>query len=96
MAGKNYKDRRKRLLLEVAGIDGAVVFDKENILAIGAMISPHPKVGSETGARTTAAKSAFLWGGTPAKVSADGDVTIFFKAGVGEDPRSASALMKFL
>lgn len=96
MSEKSYKERKKRLLLEVAGIDGAVVFDKENILAVGAMINPHPDVGSETGARTTAAKSAFLWGGTPAKVSADGDMTIFFKVGRSKSPRSDSALIKFL
>jgi hypothetical protein len=70
----------RRLLAELASIDGAVVFDRNNVLAIGAVIEPHPGVGSHVGTRTTAAHSALRWGGIPAKVSSDGDVTIYFES----------------
>jgi hypothetical protein len=73
-------DRKKQLFLEVASIDGAVIFDKLEVLAIGAMINPHPSVGSHVGARTTAFQSAFLWGGMPVKVSSDGDISLLFKS----------------
>ncbi len=70
----------RRLLAELASIDGAVVFDRNNVLAVGAVIEPHPNVGSHVGTRTTAALSALRWGGVPAKVSSDGDVTIYFES----------------
>ena len=72
--------RRKRRLIEMSGVDGAVVFDDERLLAVGALIRSHPDVGNQLGARATAARSAFLWGGRPIKVSSDGDVTIHFKS----------------
>jgi len=74
----------KRLLTEMACIDGAVVFDDERLLAIGALIRSHPAVGSHLGARTTAARSAYLWGAHPIKVSSDGDVTVYFKSTRGD------------
>lgn len=69
---------KKRLLLEVASIDGAVIFDDTKILAVGAVIKPHPEAGDQKGTRTTAALSAYHWGGYPFKVSSDGQVTIYF------------------
>lgn len=72
--------KRRRLLIEMACIDGAVVFDDERLLAVGALIRSHPSVGSHLGARTNAAKSAYLWGAHPIKVSSDGDVTVYFKS----------------
>jgi hypothetical protein len=77
MSSNSFKDRRKPLFLEVAGIDGAVVFDDKNILAFGAIIQAHPGAGQH-GARTTAALSAFLWGGIPIKCSSDGDISVRF------------------
>ena len=68
--------RRKRRLIEMSIVDGAVVFDDSRLLAVGALIRSHPDVGNQLGARTTAARSAFLWGGRPIKVSSDGDVSI--------------------
>jgi hypothetical protein len=68
----------KRIMMELASMDGALVFDQNNILAIGAMIRTHPTVGSFAGARTTAARSALLYGARPIKVSADGDIDVFF------------------
>jgi hypothetical protein len=77
--------RRKRRLIEMCGVDGAVVFDDERLLAVGALIRSHPDVGNQLGARATAARAAFLWGGRPIKVSSDGDVTIHFKSRNGQD-----------
>lgn len=57
--------KRKRQLIELACIDGAIVFDDTRLLAIGALIRSHPDAGSQLGARTTAARSAYLWGGSP-------------------------------
>ena len=54
--------KKKRQLIEMASIDGAVVFDDSHVLAIGALIRSHPEVGSQLGARATAARSSFLWG----------------------------------
>lgn len=68
----------KRRLVELASLDGAVIFDEKEVLAIGAMISHHPDVGNHFGARETAAHSALRWGGRPMKVSADGDIMILF------------------
>jgi hypothetical protein len=86
--------RRKRRLIEMSGVDGAVVFDDERLLAIGALIRSHPDVGNQLGARATAARSAYLWGGRPIKVSSDGDVTIHFKSRRG--PNECEAVMNFL
>lgn len=78
--GVNTVRSHRRLLAELASIDGAVVFDKNKILAVGAVIQPHSEVGAHIGTRTTAALSALKWGGIPAKVSSDGDVTIYFQS----------------
>jgi hypothetical protein len=72
--------RKKYLFLEIAGVDGAVIFDDEELLAVGAMIKPHPKLGSYLGARTIATQSAYRYGGIPVKVSADGDIHILFES----------------
>jgi hypothetical protein len=68
----------KRLLMELASLDGAVVFDEGRILAVGAMIATDPRAGSHAGARTTAAMSALSYGAYPLKVSADGDIELYF------------------
>ena len=54
--------KSKRRLIELACVDGAVVFDDNHLLAVGALIRSHPSVGNQLGARTTAARSAYLWG----------------------------------
>jgi hypothetical protein len=72
---------KRRLLMELAGLDGAVIFDAHSILAFGAMIRTHPDAGGVVGARTTAAVSAYMDGGTTVKVSSDGDVCILFNEG---------------
>lgn len=77
---ETYSQRQKHILLELASMDGAVIFDKVNILAFGAMISTHNSANQFAGARTTAANSAYLFGGKPAKISSDGEISILFKA----------------
>ena len=86
--------RRKRRLIEMSGVDGAVVFDDDHLLAVGALIRSHPNVGNQLGARVTAARSAYLWGGRPIKVSSDGDVAIYFKSRNGDN--ECDAVMNFL
>lgn len=73
------KDISKPLILELASIDGAIIFDKEhgNIKAFGAMINHHENVTKEQGARSTAALSAFHHNMIPFKVSSDGDITLY-------------------
>ncbi len=70
--------RKKRLFLEIASVDGAVIFTGTEILAFGAMIRTHDNAKDEKGARSTAARSALYWGGYPVKISADGEISIFF------------------
>jgi hypothetical protein len=77
--------RRRRRLIEMACVDGALIFDDEHLLAVGALIRSHPSVGNQLGARTTAARSAYLWGGHPIKVSSDGDVTVYFRSKDGDN-----------
>ena len=86
--------RRKRRLIEMSGVDGAVVFDDDGLLAVGALIRSHPNVGNQLGARVTAARSAYLWGGRPIKVSSDGDVAVYFKSHNGDN--ECDAVMNFL
>ena len=83
MGSQNRRDIKKRLLMELASLDGAVIFDAKEILAFGAMIGTHPSAGGSVGARTTASVSSYLYGGTPIKVSADGDVCIIFSEDKG-------------
>ncbi|MGO9115150.1 MAG: hypothetical protein ACLP9L_38550 [Thermoguttaceae bacterium] len=86
--------KRKRQLIELACIDGAIVFDDTNLLAVGALIRSHPDAGSQLGARITAAKSAYLWGAHPIAVSSDGDVTVHFQSRSGDE--QCDAVMNFL
>ena len=86
--------RRKRQLIELACIDGAIVFDDNRLLAVGALIRSHPDAGSHVGARITAARSAYLWGAHPISVSSDGDVTVHFESRNGDE--KCDAVMHFL
>ncbi len=72
--------RQKRKLLELSSLDGAVVFNENRVTAFGAMIDTAQDTGNHAGARTTAAYSAYEYGGYPIKVSSDGDVTIIFQS----------------
>ena len=86
--------RRKRRLIEMSGVDGAVVFDDDRLLAVGALIRSHPEVGNHLGARAPRLDRPDPWGGRPIKVSSDGDVTIHFKSSSGKS--SCDAVMNFL
>jgi hypothetical protein len=86
--------KKRRQLIELACIDGAIVFDDHRLLAVGALIRSHPDVGSHLGARITAAKSAYLWGAHPVAVSSDGDVTVHFRS--RGDSQECDAVMNFL
>ena len=66
----------KRRLLEIAAVDGAVVFDELGLLAVGAIVESHPDVGNQLGARMTAARSSYLWGSHPTVVSSDGEISV--------------------
>ncbi|HBE69988.1 MAG TPA: hypothetical protein DDW52_17720 [Planctomycetaceae bacterium] len=83
----------RKMVSELASIDGALIFDKDNILAVGAVIESHPETAGSIGARTTAARSAYRWGAKPIKISADGDVEIFFESRNGD--QSCDATMTF-
>lgn len=85
----------KMLFLELASLDGAIIFDSDKIVAFGAMIESHPDVGSHHGARTTAAYSAYKWGGHPIKISADGDIKVIFRSH-SEDGQSTDATLDFM
>lgn len=86
--------RNKRLLTELASIDGAVIFDDNRLLAIGAIIESHPRASGQTGARSTAALSSYYWGGRPVKVSSDGEVTLYFAS--EDDDYTCDATIEFL
>jgi hypothetical protein len=87
--------RKKNLFLEIAGLDGAVIFDDEELLAVGAMIKQHPNLGSYLGARTIAAQSAYRYGGIPIKISADGEIQILFESSDNEG-RASDAELTFM
>lgn len=87
--------RKKNLFLEIAGLDGAVIFDDQELLAIGAMIKPHPSLGSYLGARTIAAQSVHRYGGIPIKVSTDGEIQILFASSDGPG-RSSDAELTYM
>lgn len=95
MCSKPHHSRKKRLLLEIASMDGAVLFTPTEVLAFGAMIDQHEKAGTETGARGTAARSVLYWGGLPIKVSADGEITIYFRS-YGRPSGTCEARLEFL
>jgi hypothetical protein len=86
--------KSKRRLIELASVDGAVIFDDRHLLAVGAIIEGHSCVGSQMGARATAARSAYLWGAHPVKVSSDGEVTVYFTSRKGRE--ECEAVMHFL
>lgn len=87
---------KKRLLMELASIDGAVIFNQSGILAFGAIIEPHASVQGVSGARTTAALLAFRWGGQPIKISSDGEITVYFKSSDPQTQNSCNARLDFL
>jgi DNA integrity scanning protein DisA with diadenylate cyclase activity len=92
IAAKEYEMRKKKMLLELASMDGAIIFDSANVLAVGAMIETHPFANDCAGARATAAKSAVHHGGTPIKISSDGEISLHFSLETPQGVRSCHQL----
>jgi hypothetical protein len=88
MAAAPEREHQRKLLLELATIDGAVLFDGDAVLAFGGILHMHDSARGHLGARTTAAYSAYHWGGVPLMISADGEMTIVFTSA---DPRTGEA-----
>ncbi len=70
----------KSVLLDLASIDGAVVFNENEIIAVGALIKSQNSIPGVIGARSTAAYSAMKYGASACKISADGQISIYYKA----------------
>lgn len=69
----------KQLILELASVDGATVFNKDgNLLAFGSIITQRPEANAETGARSSAALSAHLSGMRVFKISSDGEIMMYY------------------
>ncbi len=68
-----------RKLLELSSVDGALILDLQgNLLQVGSVVVAHPSAVSHFGTREAAGYSAAKFGATAFKVSADGQVTLFF------------------
>lgn len=93
MGAASERDHQRKLLLELATIDGAVVFDETSVLAFGGILHMHDSARGRLGARMTAAYSAYAWGGVPVMISADGEMTIVFES---RDPSATGACMASL
>ena len=88
MGATTEREHQRKLLLELATLDGAVLFDHSSVLAFGGILHMHDSARGHLGARTTAAYSAYYWGGVPVMISADGEMTIVFTS---VDPRTGEA-----
>lgn len=95
LRGRGAAIRTKRLFLDVAGLDGAVIFDAKRVRAFGAFVASHPDVSPALGSRTTAADSAYRWGGIAIKISADGEVSVYFRS-ASKETTACHAVMTFL
>jgi len=83
----------KPLLLELASIDGALVFDnKGKIISFGSMIKTHEKATTEFGARSSAALSAFYNKALAFKVSSDGEISLF----ISKDKKGSPEKITFI
>jgi hypothetical protein len=93
MSAADERESQRKLLFELAALDGAVLFDASSVLAFGSILHMHDAAQRHLGARTTAAYSSFHWGGVPILISADGEITVVFKSG---DPSKGKAAMATL
>lgn len=90
------RDHQRKLLLELATIDGAVVFDEHAVLAFGGILHMHDSAQGFLGARMTAAHSAYAWGGVPVMISADGEMTIVFESHDAAGAPAGTGTLSFL
>ncbi len=86
----------KQLLLELASVDGALVFSNNgSLLAFGAIIKTHLNAKGEIGARSTAALSAHYYGMRAFKISSDGEIVMYYDI-VDEEGNKELIKIKFL
>jgi hypothetical protein len=92
LSAADERESQRKLLFELATLDGAVLFDASSVLAFGGILHLHDAAQRQRqlGARTTAAYSAYHWGGVPILISADGEITIVFES---RDPGARKAQM---
>ncbi len=86
------REHQRKLLLELATLDGAVLFDHSSVLAFGGILHMHDSARGHLGARTTAAYSAYYWGGVPVMISADGEMTIVFTSAIRARERRGTGI----
>lgn len=68
-----------RKLVELSSVDGALILDLQgNLVQVGSMVLSHTSIVSHFGTREAAGFSAAKFGATSFKISADGQVTMFF------------------
>jgi hypothetical protein len=96
MGTTDERDGQRKLLLELATLDGALFFDRSSVLAFGAILHMHDAARGQLGARTTAAYSAYLWGGVPVMISADGEMTILFESRDARTGAKANASLSIM
>ena len=72
--------KRKRRLIEMTCVDGAVIFDDNHLLAVGALVRSHPSVGNQLVPGPMPPDPHTSGCAHPIKVSSDGDVTVYFAA----------------
>lgn len=86
--GLEFSAPEVRKLVELSSIDGALILDlRGNLLQVGSMILAHPDSVSRFGTRDAAAHSAAQFGATSFKISADGQVTMYFCPEPGRSDR---------
>ena len=96
MSATAESEHQRKLLLELATIDGTVMFDSSSVLAFGGILHMHDAARGHLGARTTAAYSAYHWGGVPVMISADGEMTIVFTSRDPETGEGGAATLTLL
>jgi hypothetical protein len=77
--GLQYSIPETRKLVELSLVDGALILDpRGNLVQLGARIRSHNETPESFGMRDMAAYSAARYGATAFKVSADGEISVFF------------------
>jgi hypothetical protein len=85
MGARDERESQRKILFELATLDGAVLFDGSSVLTFGSILHMHDTAQRHLGARTTAAYSAYHWGGVPIMISMDGEIAMVFQS---SDPRT--------
>ncbi len=96
MGAGDRPESQRKVLFELAALDGAVLFDGSSVFSFGRILHMHDAARRHLGARTTAAFSAYHWGGVPIMVSADGEITIVFESKDPSTERTAVATLDLM